>query len=104
MLPEHCSNYQGLYCIECTNGYFLNNNQCKSCNEIGIENCAKCNMLKCFKCEERLTLYESQGNDNLIQECIDCSKSENDEKCGRCSLGEYFNVTSFTCKKSSISK
>ena len=88
----NCKTWDGLYCIECSDGYYIQDMKCN--NPCGITNCAKCNSNKCFKCVAGYTLYEAEGK----QECIDCKLAANDEKCGRCPLGKYFNTTSFKCE------
>ena len=99
----NCETQDGNNCVECKDYFYLQGNNCYPCKDMGVENCQKCNMNKCFKCgvnqtegseKKQLTLYEQGGK----QECIDCSASENDEKCGRCRLGQYFNTTNFKCE------
>ncbi|KAL7719849.1 Serine-threonine protein kinase [Entamoeba marina] len=84
----NCKTWDNLYCVECSEGYYLKDQTCNSCTS----NCNYCNSNGCFQCEDTFTLV-SNG-----KECVDCSLSENDEACGRCSLTQYFNVTSLHCE------
>ncbi|ELP88322.1 serine-threonine protein kinase, putative [Entamoeba invadens IP1] len=93
---QNCLTYDGLYCIECQQGYYISNMLCYTC---ALTNCAYCTSTKCFKCKDNLVLYEYiDTNGNEKQECVDCTQTANDEKCGRCPLGKYFDPDTFTCK------
>lgn len=87
----NCSAYDGLYCIQCNSGYYISNMQCHKCT---LKDCDICTSRTCFKCKKGLTLYEYGST----QECVDCTLAENDEKCGRCQPGKYFNISSFRCE------
>ncbi|BFU25977.1 tyrosine kinase, putative [Entamoeba histolytica HM-1:IMSS-B] len=96
-LQEVCKTWDGLYCVECKEGYYIEQMKCNSCN---VKNCEKCTKDKCFKCKEGYMLYEIIGSDGKEkQECIDCTNEENDDKCGKCPLGKYFDIETFSCKE-----
>ncbi|GAB1221030.1 hypothetical protein ENUP19_0062G0033 [Entamoeba nuttalli] len=84
-------------CVQCNDGYYLKDNECKDCNSL-INGCKYCNDTKCFICDkdaEGKQLYLSNTQDK----CIDCSDSNNAELCGRCNDGSYFDSATRSCQK-----
>ncbi|ELP93094.1 hypothetical protein EIN_053390 [Entamoeba invadens IP1] len=80
-------------CVRCQSGYYLKNNQCVGCTT----GCNYCDENHCFQCGsvDGVQLYLSTDE----TQCVDCSKSINDEACGRCSSGTYFDTTTKSCAK-----
>ncbi|EAL44430.1 tyrosine kinase putative [Entamoeba histolytica] len=89
---ENCEASDSSVCIRCKAGYRLNGNLCDKCRE----GCNYCNSTHCYQCgkkEDGTQLYLSTDE----KSCVDCSLSENDEACGRCPAGKYFDIQNKVC-------
>ncbi|EMS14046.1 tyrosine kinase, putative, partial [Entamoeba histolytica HM-3:IMSS] len=102
----NCTELDGPVCVRCDDGFYVDKDgTCKSCNKESTnesENikCLHCDSTHCYECGKTTDgkqLYLS--NDQTT--CIDCSLAENNEACGRCGNGKYFNISSKTCQSCS---
>ena len=75
-------------CTECIENYRLTNSGCVKCPD----GCTSCNMTHCFSCSSNLQLATDQTK------CVDCSKTENNEYCGNCPTGKYFDISMRSCQ------
>ena len=88
--PANCAKSNLDKCYQCNEGYYLDGDECKSCSD-SVSNCGTCGKEGdnpvCYSCKavDDVQLYLSADG----SECLDCSKSENAEKCGRCPNGQY---------------
>ena len=79
-------------CIQCSNGFYLENNSCHICSD----QCQYCDEKECFICENRYEL-------NTNNECEESSLAKNceyniEDNCYRCSIGSYQN-SNFGCNQ-----
>ncbi|EDR26344.1 protein serine/threonine kinase, putative [Entamoeba dispar SAW760] len=78
----YCQSYNSFsQCIECVNGYFLNEG-CLSCSA----NCKKCrDDNHCLQCEDGYTLSDDQCSKEIAQDCL----LYYNNKCVKCAEGKY---------------
>ncbi|ELP88911.1 tyrosine kinase, putative, partial [Entamoeba invadens IP1] len=100
----NCEANDGGACIRCKVRYYLQGNQCVRCGP----GCNYCNSEYCYQCGNTLddtTIDASLRNDTQLylstdeKTCIDCNIASNNEQCGRCQAGTYFNITLKSCQK-----
>ena len=84
---EHCAAYDTVYCVECAAGHYLSGQTCRACGD----HCGVCNSAECFACDAGYSLV---GGGTA---CVDCSLAANDEACGRCGPGRYYDVGAHGC-------
>ncbi|ELP85751.1 hypothetical protein EIN_281120 [Entamoeba invadens IP1] len=90
----NCAEMENGACIRCNIKYYLHNNECIGC----VAGCNYCNDQVCYQCGTDETngtqLYLSTDETR----CIDCTQQANDEECGRCDAGKYFNIETKNCQ------
>ena len=88
----NCELYDGSACVKCISGYYLSSNTCQKCS---IANCKYCAQVDgnaiCIECSGTYSISIDE------KECVDCTSSANNEKCGRCGVGKYLDTASKSC-------
>lgn len=90
---SNCELYDGNACVKCKSGYYLSDNTCQQCTITNCNYCAKVDgNVICIECKNSLSISINE------KECVDCTTTANNEKCGRCGSGKYLDVSSKSCK------
>ncbi|ELP89253.1 protein serine/threonine kinase, putative [Entamoeba invadens IP1] len=87
------SNQDG--CIDCGEGFYIQNSECKKCEEIH-PNCTSCNQTECDRCAEGYVLDNFKCVE--VSNCVEISNS----KCIRCASGFFLNGLVPICEACTI--
>ncbi|CAD8203433.1 unnamed protein product [Paramecium octaurelia] len=80
-----CTNEE--LCLECSQGYILNNGKCQSCSQLYSNQCISCNNLFCLKCQNGYQLTNGNCIKDLIIDVPICLVEK-----------QYYNTISNTCE------
>ena len=86
-LSENCIESVNNICRKCSNGYYLDNNECKSC----MPHCVKCsNGKECDECGVNTVLSQDKS------QCIDSTSYKTSIQCNE---GYYYDLNTGKCHK-----